>query len=248
VPDAGAPEYTTICTAKVLKSGFSGDASLRAQCLADLQAAAGTPACLPDDSNLASACVRLFYEPSGPLPPGGHCTTAADCAGRANAITICEHLTTMPSACMTVAAGKLGDPCLGDLNASGWVIVAPYVGGSPTNVLYDGLYCPNGLGRVCLSASDPAKGYVCTALQPAGGPCQYPRGCTSGSCVTATGASPTPSMPGTCAMAPPAKNAPAGAPCSSSADCANGHCGNDHLCSPVSAVQELGQLAFCTSL
>jgi hypothetical protein len=244
--DAGAPEYSATCTAKTLKSGFSRDESLRAQCLADLQAVAATPACLPDESNLGSACVRLFYEPSGPLPPGGHCATAADCAGRAGAITICERLPTSPSACMTVAAGQLGDACLGDLR-DGWLLVAPFVGGSPTNLLYDGLYCPNNLGRVCLSAADPAGGYVCTALQPAGGPCEYPRACGSGDCRTEAGAPSTRSMPGTCAPAPPAKELPTGAPCSSSGDCANGHCGSDHLCSPVSTIQELAQIAFCTS-
>src|SRR6185436_6851439 len=87
-PDAGAGAYTTNCQEKVLRAGFSRDEALRSACLAELEQAAGSAACLPDYATLDSSCMRTFYEPSGPLAPGQRCTASADCKGRPGAVTI----------------------------------------------------------------------------------------------------------------------------------------------------------------
>jgi hypothetical protein len=70
------------CRNKLEDQGLSRDESLRSACLARLQQLAGSASCLPEQGALDDPCMRIVYEPSGPLQPGQHCTRNADCAGQ----------------------------------------------------------------------------------------------------------------------------------------------------------------------
>jgi hypothetical protein len=245
-PDAGVADYAGVCTPKMLRAGFSRDAALRSACLADLQRAAGSSACLPFLADVGSACARTIYQPSGPLAPGQHCTSAADCAGAPGAVTICEHLPTSPSVCMSVVPGRAGDACLGDVR-QGWIQIGPNVGGSATVLAYSGNYCSNDAGLFCLPSDDPVRGYVCAQALADGSACKYPRACASGSCVASGGGPASSTSPGTCAPTVPRGTAPAGSACQVDRDCASGRC-VERVCSPLSAVDELAEIALCTNL
>jgi hypothetical protein len=253
-PDAGAQTYADLCKAKILRAGFSRDSSLRAACLSDLRDVAGTDACLPDYSDLSTACMRLFYEPSGPRAPGQACTTAADCAGRAHAVTICEHLANS-SVCMTVTAGSAGShPCLGDVTGTGLIEISPYIsgaggaGGSAMTQAFTGTFCPTTAGLYCSFDPDPAKANICTPFSSDGSACLYPRTCVSGSCLTADGSQNNGQHPGVCGPTPTPADLPAGSPCAVDRDCASGDCGNQSLCLALPRAQKLAQLGLCTAI
>ena len=147
---------------------------------------------------------------------------------------------------MSVIAGKAGDACLGDIG-NGWVQISPYVGGSPQDLAYTGNYCPNDAGLFCVPADDPTKGYVCAQALADGSTCKYPRACVSGGCTPSGGEQASASNPGTCAPTRPPGTTPPGSACQVGGDCASGNCG-ELGCSPLSSVQELAQVALCTSL
>jgi len=247
-PDAGVQTYADLCSAKILRAGFSRDPSLRSACLAELQQVAASDACLPDYSNLGSSCMRAFYEPSGPLAPGQRCTGSADCAGRAGAVTICQHLSDR-SVCLSVVPGRAGDhPCLGDVYSSGVLSLSPYLAGSPMTQAFTGSYCASADGLYCTFSNVPAEANICTPFFADGAACLYPRTCASGSCLRSDGSQNNGSAPGTCGTTVPPANGPTGSPCMSDTDCASGNCDGNQGCAALSHAQKLAQLALCTPI
>jgi hypothetical protein len=247
LPDAGVQSYADECESKILRAGFTRDAALRASCLADLQAATGSDACLPDYGDITSSCMRVFYEPSGPIAPGGSCKSSADCAGRSGALTICEHLSNS-SVCLSAVPGSAGKrTCLGDVSGNGIISLSPFLAGSPQMQAFTGTYCATKAGLYCSFDNDPAKANVCTTFFADGAACLYPRTCASGSCVTADGSQDNGEHPGACGPTPPPGTLPAGAKCTGDGDCASGDCGNASTCLAISHGQRLAQLGLCTA-
>ena len=59
------------CKMELQLWGFSGDATLRAACLAELEQLAASGNCLWEPWNLDDPCVRVYHVPGGWSPPGG---------------------------------------------------------------------------------------------------------------------------------------------------------------------------------
>jgi hypothetical protein len=101
------------CRASLVRSGVSRDATLRAQCLAEMQELAASGRCVPDLADLDDPCVRVLDEPSGPRRPGQSCSVNADCAGSPRTSTICARAPTSSdptaSICASREIGQAGD-------------------------------------------------------------------------------------------------------------------------------------------
>jgi hypothetical protein len=236
-----------------LARGFSRDASLRAACLADLQALAGTANCVPLGAAFDDPCVRLFAEPSGPAPPGARCLSPADCAGAPHLITSCGTIVNAPI-CFAMTAGTLGSrPCTGQSGLDGEIFVSAQVTQPPRQfycALADGLFC------------DPVS-RSCATLLEAGSPCTDWRACASQTCLGSSGGSlgtcaPVVGLGESCARAVCAEGTrcntttatcearlATGATCQGGGDECVGSCDANHVCSDVTSNEKVAFDGWC---
>jgi hypothetical protein len=204
------------CTSKLAKSGVTSDATIQQACLAELQTLAASASCLPEQWQLSDPCVRVFYEPSGPQPPGAPCAHTGDCAGEVGKVTLCSAAPTgsspTGSLCLQLASGVAGDQtCLAEMNEDGVITSAAHRGpGGGLPPVTTGYICQRRNGVRCsgtMGTSDPST-TACVALLPDGAACEDASLCASGICTGILG------TPGACT-----EGVPAGQPCGTSDDC-----------------------------
>jgi hypothetical protein len=221
------------CRNKLQGQGVSRDESLRSACLAELQQRAGSASCLPEQGALDDPCMRIFYEPSGPLQPGQHCTRNADCAGSAKAITVCSIATTPEMRiCIRASRGAAGDhPCLGTLWETGVYDITPITVNASAPPIATGVICPYRAGVHCDSSND-----TCVNTLPAGQSCTAARAiCDLASTCDTNG--------GTCVP-----RLDAGGSCGTDNGlCLSDFCDNGQ-CSTQTGAERLSLLGFCTAI
>jgi hypothetical protein len=194
------------CKAQFLNAGLSRDAQLRAMCLAEMQdLKAAAPNCFPEPWNLAGACLRVTYEPSGPQAPGQPCENRADCSGAERSVTLCvsdpSGLSPTSKICLRVASGQEGDePCLGAVLEDGSLLAGALRGSDATGgTIASGYVCERRKGLYCGPESDRApEHWNCRPVVEDGGACEANLMCASGECRTKSGSSPSSSNLGTC--------------------------------------------------
>jgi len=265
------------CAARLLRSGVTADPALQSACLTEMRSLSASKSCLPEVSAFSDPCVRTIYEPSGPQGPGAPCHSAADCTGKAGAITFCA---TDPSAlrrgiCLQMTLGREGDHlCLGDVLLDGAIFSAAYYPGSGTPISV-GVLCERSRGLRCAQLdSSPTPG--CVRLFADGATCQAGYTCASGTCVDDRGTEVITGDQGTCAKTVAdgqacgeplgttcaatsfctsdatggsvcAPRRPVGATCTEDRSCQSGTCAAQG-CSSQSIAEVSSLSAFCSSL
>jgi hypothetical protein len=217
------------CTNGFGRSGVTADLSLQSACLSEMQALAGSPLCVPDDSDLSDPCVRAVHEPSGPQQPGSRCMNRDDCAGAPGTIAACLPESPTADFCIRVARGKAGDhTCLADLLADGLTFYDfRFICQNESQLVPSGVFCALSDGLYCAQTDDPTTS-VCAPLVADGGSCASADACASGDCE------PPGSASGTCAQ-----TVSAGASCATYSDTAcddASYCGSTTPSTPSSWV------------
>jgi hypothetical protein len=224
-------QHHATCVRSLLRQGFSRDASLRAACLQEATAAAGTDICFPQlvPPNPNAACSRLLSEPGGPLRVPQECGAVSDCASKPGLVTSCGAPSGTTPYCELWTRGKEGDVCTVTSTEVG------FIGGYATGL--ESHYCPREEGLVCLPFEMTTGPHTCQRPLPEGAPCHVAYPCASGTCVAQPNSS-----EGTCAPLRDPHDLPDGASCSDDGNCRNHQCERG-VCAPY--VQFAGELMFC---
>jgi hypothetical protein len=256
------------CRAQYIENGFSQDPALQSQCLSELEGltAAAGPSCVPEAGDLAGACSRVLYEPSGTVEPGQLCTSRADCAGAAGTITLCVVV------CIRVAPGEAGEgTCLGDVSDEGVIVAAPASEPAPLPPISTGVVCERRAGLYCSLSEDNAL-QTCAPLRAGGATCDYSRTCASNDCYN--GDTTAGDLVGTCTSLVSAGQAcnldvptsncdgasycddngtrsglcvaklPGGSSCNADWQCDNDAC-TDGICKSTTEAQDVSLLGYC---
>ena len=221
------------CQRKLEQQGLSRDESLRSACLTEIRQLAEPASCLPEQGALDDPCMRIVYEPSGPLQPGQHCTRNADCTGSANTLTVCSIATTPEMRiCIRASRGTPGDhPCLGSLFEMGSYDLGPITVNATSPPLASGFICPYRAGVRCDSSSQ-----TCVSTLPAGQPCTDARAIcdVTSYCDTSVGS---------CAP----RLSPGSSCGSNNGACLSDYCANGQ-CSTQTQAERLSLLGFCSPI
>jgi hypothetical protein len=233
-PQHTAAEHAQTCSWALLSAGFSRDAQLRAACTAEVMAAAGSAACMPEfwPPNPSSACARLLAEDAGPLATGQRCAGQGDCQSKPGALAECTLGSDNHAYCHLVSPGKEGDPCIASVNEFLYIPVL--------STERRGRYCSAADRLICQPTDSSSKVNVCVPLFADGTDCYRNYECASGECLPPPSGSGLPT--GTCATRSDPRDLPDGASCTGDKNCKSAHCTNEHC---QSVAQYAGYHNFC---